>query len=120
MFKKTDRQAGDPAARQETCSGENKPATDNATYCATQASDDCLDDSFDLVADTDPRLIFLHRAAARLTLVYSADMTLEEAIGGLVEPFEELIGRQMLCAGEREIAERLDRAAVPPKWRRAA
>jgi hypothetical protein len=38
----------------------------------------------------DPRLVFLERAAARLQLVNSADMTLDEAIEGLLEAIEEL------------------------------
>jgi hypothetical protein len=67
----------------------------------------------------DARLVFLHSAAARLSLVYSSDMELDEAIGGLVEPFKEIIGRRMLCDCEREIAERLERT-VPRKCRRAA
>jgi hypothetical protein len=38
----------------------------------------------------DPRLVFLERAAARLQLVNSADMTLDEAIEGLLEAIDLL------------------------------
>jgi hypothetical protein len=38
----------------------------------------------------DPRLVFLERAAARLQLVNSADMTLDEAIAGLREALEQM------------------------------
>jgi hypothetical protein len=40
----------------------------------------------------DLRLIFLERAAARLALVRGREMKLDEAIDGLVGPFEELVG----------------------------
>jgi hypothetical protein len=45
----------------------------------------------------DPRLVFLERAAARLRLFESADMDLTEAIAGLREAFEEIIGHRLLC-----------------------
>jgi hypothetical protein len=48
-------------------------------------------------APADLRLVFLERAAARLRLVKSADMTLDDAVAGLVEAVEELIGRRLLC-----------------------
>jgi len=38
----------------------------------------------------DPRLVFLERAAARLQLFYSCDMTLDEAIEGLFEAIDQL------------------------------
>jgi hypothetical protein len=38
----------------------------------------------------DPRLVFLERAAARLQLVNSADMSLDEAMEGLLEAFNKL------------------------------
>jgi hypothetical protein len=38
----------------------------------------------------DLRLIFLERAAARLQLFYSCDLTLDEAIEGLLEAIELL------------------------------
>jgi hypothetical protein len=38
----------------------------------------------------DLRLVFLERCAARLQLVNSADMTLDEAIAGLREALEQM------------------------------
>jgi hypothetical protein len=38
----------------------------------------------------DPRLVLLERAAARLQLVNSADMSLDEAIEGLLEAIDRL------------------------------
>jgi hypothetical protein len=38
----------------------------------------------------DPRLVLLERAAARLQLVNSADMSLDEAIDGLLEAIDQL------------------------------
>jgi len=67
----------------------------------------------------DPRLVFLYRASARLTLVYSADMDLDEAVAGLVAPFEQLVGRRMTCDCEREIAERLERGSRSRRSNRA-
>jgi hypothetical protein len=40
----------------------------------------------------DPAIIFLEQAAARLTLVEADEMELDEAIIGLIDPFEELFG----------------------------
>jgi hypothetical protein len=40
----------------------------------------------------DPAIIFLEQAAARLRLVEAAEMELDEAIIGLIDPFEELFG----------------------------
>jgi hypothetical protein len=68
------------------------------------------------VEPPDPQLVFLHRAAARLKLVDAGDMDLDEAIGGLVEAFEQLIGQRMLCHCEREIAERLERTSSPRRF----
>jgi hypothetical protein len=48
-------------------------------------------------APADLRLVFLERAAARLRLVKSADMTLDAAVAGLVEAVEDIIGRRLLC-----------------------
>jgi hypothetical protein len=45
----------------------------------------------------DLRLVFLERAAARLRLVCSGDMTLDDAVAGLVEAVEEIIGERLLC-----------------------
>jgi hypothetical protein len=45
----------------------------------------------------DPRIAFLYRASARLTLVESGDMDLTEAVAGLREAFEDILGRQLLC-----------------------
>jgi hypothetical protein len=52
----------------------------------------------------DPRLVFLERAAARLTLVDAGEMSLDEAISDLVPAFEELRGD-----GFDELVERLAR-----------
>lgn len=41
----------------------------------------------------DPSLVFLARAAARHALVEAGEQDLEEAIIGLIEPFEQLVGR---------------------------
>jgi hypothetical protein len=38
----------------------------------------------------DPRYLFLIRASARLRLVESRDLTLDEAINGLIDAFREL------------------------------
>jgi hypothetical protein len=46
----------------------------------------------DATAGPDPGLVFLYRAAARLRLVKAGAMTVDEAIDGLVDHFEELIG----------------------------
>ena len=47
-------------------------------------------------ASTDPGLLFLERAAARLMLVKACEMNVETAVGELVEPFEQLVG-PLLC-----------------------
>jgi hypothetical protein len=56
----------------------------------------------------DPRLAFLHRAHATLVLVDAGELDVDTAIGGLIEPFEELVG-PLLCACSREIVERWER-----------
>jgi hypothetical protein len=48
-------------------------------------------------SSVDPRVAFLLRAKARLQLVESCDMTLSEAVHGLVSAMEEIIGRRLLC-----------------------
>jgi hypothetical protein len=40
----------------------------------------------------DPRLAFLARAHARFILVESGAMDLEEAVDGLIEQFDEIVG----------------------------
>lgn len=40
----------------------------------------------------DARLLFLERASARLILVEAGEMELEEAINGLVEQFDSIVG----------------------------
>jgi hypothetical protein len=49
------------------------------------------------VTPADPRLVFLERAAARLRLVKSCDVPLDDAVAGLVEAVEDIIGRRLLC-----------------------
>jgi hypothetical protein len=51
----------------------------------------------------DPAIVFLARASARDRLVASGDMTLDEAIDGLVLAFEQL----RPCACHREMLERM-------------
>jgi hypothetical protein len=62
----------------------------------------------------DPGLVFLECAAARLLLVYAGEMEIEEAIAGLVEPFEQLLG-PLLCDCSRDIVDRWERNYPPPK-----
>jgi hypothetical protein len=40
------------------------------------------------IASVDARLIFLHRASDRLILFEAGEMTLDEAVDGLIEPCE--------------------------------
>jgi hypothetical protein len=65
----------------------------------------------------DSRLVFLARASARLSLVEAGEMAVEQAIDGLIEPFEELVGP--LCACTNGICERWEReyrkAVVRPR-----
>lgn len=63
----------------------------------------------------DPRMVFLARAAARSRLVASGDMTLDEAIEGLVQAFEGL----RPCACGREIFVRMMSAASRHTKRKA-
>jgi hypothetical protein len=46
----------------------------------------------DVTACPDPGLVFLQRAAARLVLVEAGKMTIDGAIDGLIDHFEELVG----------------------------
>jgi hypothetical protein len=61
----------------------------------------------------DLRYAFLVRAAARLQLVDSCDLTLDQAVHDLVPAMEEIIGWRLVCP-----CVRLD--APRPKIRRAA
>jgi hypothetical protein len=54
------------------------------------------------VTPADPRLVFLERAAARLRLVKSCDMPLDDAVHGLVEAFEDIVGCIRLAPTSRE------------------
>jgi hypothetical protein len=68
--------------------------------------------SIDVIDTIDPRLAFLHRAHAALVLVDAGELDVDTAIGGLIEPFEELVG-PLLCACSREIVERWERDYPP-------
>jgi hypothetical protein len=78
----TNRRIGDPAARQKI-SNDNDDAADSATHRQP--------------TQVDPRLAFLERASARLLLVRSHDLDLTEAVAGLREAFEDIVGRRLLC-----------------------
>jgi hypothetical protein len=71
----------------------------------------------------DPYMAFLHRAHARLMLVDAGEITPEDAIGGLIEPFRE-IAHGAFCRCECEMLARMFRddrvAQVAPPRRRAA
>ena len=57
----------------------------------------------------DPRLVFLHRAAARLVLVRAGEMDLDAAVADLIPP----------CACARDVVERWERQYPPRRqWRR--
>jgi hypothetical protein len=64
----------------------------------------------------DPSLVLLHRAAARLRLVEAGDMTVEEAIGGLIEAFRE-IAPGITCRCECSIVQRWERDDPPSRRR---
>jgi hypothetical protein len=64
----------------------------------------------------DSRLVFLARASARLSLVEAGEMAAEQAIDGLIEPFEELVGP--LCTCINDICERWEREYPPVRRRR--
>jgi hypothetical protein len=72
--------------------------------------------------DFDPRLVFLERAAARLTLVETGEMDLDEAISGLLPAFEELVDWGCDTCGEAPCVNpsfcRASRAADAPRARR--
>jgi hypothetical protein len=72
-----------------------------------------------IAARPDPGLVFLERAAARLVLVEAGEMEIKEAISGLVEPFEELVG-PLLCDCSRDIVKRWERKYRPTRRRRFA
>jgi hypothetical protein len=67
----------------------------------------------DMIAEIDPGLVFLQLAAARLALVEAGEMTLDEAIDGLIEPFEELFGAR-LCDCANDLVEEWERRYPPP------
>jgi hypothetical protein len=71
----------------------------------------------DVTADPDPGLVFLQHAAARLMLVEAGEMEIEEALVGLIEPFEELVG-PLLCDCSHEIIERWERNYPPIQRKR--
>jgi hypothetical protein len=56
------------------------------------------------ICKPDPRLVFLERASARLTLVEAGEMEIEDAFNGLVDQ----------CASEREMIARWDYPPQPP------
>jgi hypothetical protein len=64
----------------------------------------------------DPRLVFLERAAARLTLIEAGIMNLDEAFDGLLPAILNIVD----CRCCREILESLDRYQPLPKHKRAA
>jgi hypothetical protein len=67
------------------------------------------------VTRLDPRLVFLARAGARHTLVEVGEMTLDEAIRGLIHGHE----RCPLCGLRRHLlAEQWERTHPPLKYRR--
>jgi len=73
-----------------------------------------------MTAPLDLGLIFLERAAARLILVEANDMSVADAIQGLVPPFEALVGRTD-CICVWDLVEQWE-ATYPPlrrKWRAA-
>jgi hypothetical protein len=57
-------------------------------------------------------LVFLHRAHARLLMVEAGQMHVTDAITGLIEPFEELVG-PLRCACTRDIVARWERRYPP-------
>jgi hypothetical protein len=68
-------------------------------------------------SSTDPGLVFLERAAVRLMLIKAGEMDIETAIGGLVEPFEQLVG-PLLCDCAREMLARWERDYPPVENKR--
>jgi hypothetical protein len=60
----------------------------------------------------DPRLVFLHRAHARLILVEAGAMDIADAFAELIEP--------LLCGCSRDIVERWERDYPRHKPRRVA
>jgi hypothetical protein len=68
----------------------------------------------------DPRLAFLHRAAARLHLAQSCDLELGEAVAGLVPALEDILGRRLLCSCACDIIDRWERLAPQHKPSRKA
>ena len=60
----------------------------------------------------EPRLVFLRRAHARLILVEAGAMDIDDAIAGLIEPLERLVGPP-LCECSRDIVERWERDYPP-------
>src|SRR4051812_35073482 len=64
----------------------------------------------------DPRLAFLARASARNFLVERGILELDDAFHGLVDPFLEIIGDDLV---EAYLVERWERDYRPPPPRRA-
>jgi hypothetical protein len=62
-----------------------------------------------ITVSVDPRLVFLHRAAARLILVEAGEMDLDAAVADLIPP----------CACARDVIDRWERQYPPRRqWRR--
>ena len=67
-----------------------------------------------VTACPDPALAFLARASARYRLVVAGKMTLDAAIDGLIEPFEDLFGAR-LCDCALDTVERWELRYPPVK-----
>jgi hypothetical protein len=65
----------------------------------------------------DLREVFLARAAARDYLLREGEMSLDEAFGGLIPAFWDIVGH---CECAREIIDRLNRPLPHERRRRAA
>jgi hypothetical protein len=81
-------------------SAKASPAAGDGGAWQKISNDD--DDAADTVINrrttqVDLRLVFLERAAARLLLVRSCDLDLTEAIAGLREALEDILGHRLLC-----------------------
>jgi hypothetical protein len=63
------------------------------------------------LADPDPRLVFLHRAHARLLLVEAGELDIDDAVADLADAFHRLVP----CACVREIVDRWEREYPPRK-----
>ena len=74
----------------------------------------------DAGAGPDLRVVFLERASARLRLVKSMDLGLDEAVAGLIEPLEDIIGRRQLCECALDTVRRWEAADDSSRRRRRA